>query len=66
MISKLELSDFEFNVAIGLRQKHSEFKKEGNRMPPVNSFDDLILCKDNTETISRLDGIPCLFVHFQF
>lgn len=57
MINKLELSNFDFNVAIRLRQRCSEIKKEGNQMPPVNSFDDFSPWADSTETISRLDTI---------
>lgn len=41
-INKLELPDCEFHVAIGLRQRCSELKKERNRMPPVNSFDEYL------------------------
>lgn len=50
------------NVAIGLRQRCSEFKKERNQMPPVNSFEDYLTRADITVTISRLDRIACLFV----
>lgn len=42
MINKLDLPDCEFHVAIGLRQKCSELKNEGNIMPPVNSFDEYL------------------------
>lgn len=50
------------NVAIGLRQRCSEFKKERNQMPLVNSFDDYLTRADITVTISQLDRIACLFV----
>lgn len=57
------------NVAIGLRQRCFELKKKkkkkkkaGNRMPPVNCFDDYLTGKDITETIQRLDRISWLFV----
>lgn len=59
MINKLKLSDFEFNIAIGLRQRCSEFKKERNRMKPMNTFDDYLTRVDITETILRLDRIAC-------
>lgn len=59
----LELSDFEFNnVATWTRQKCSVFKNEGNRMPPVNIFDDYSPLADCTESISQLNRIACLFV----
>lgn len=60
MVNKLELSDFELHVAIGLRHRCFEFKREGNRMPPVKSFDDY--WADSEETVSRLDRIACFFV----
>ena len=62
MINKLELSNFEFNAVIGLYQRCSEFKKEGNCMLPVSTFVDYSPWTDSIETISQLDGIACLFI----
>lgn len=53
MIDTFELSDFEINLTIILRQRRFEIKKEGNRMPPVNSFDDSLPLADSTESILR-------------
>lgn len=50
------------SVAVGLRQRFSEFKMEENRMPPVNSFNDLSPLADSTGNISWFDRIAGLFV----
>lgn len=41
MVNKLELSNFEFDIATRiLLRRWSEYKNEENRMPQVNGFDD--------------------------
>lgn len=62
MVNKFDLSDFEFIVASWIIPEGSEFKNDGNRMLPVNSFDNYSLWADSTETISRSDRIECLFI----
>lgn len=54
---KLYLSAFEINVLFGWRLRCSEFKKKGNRKPPMTSYYDY-----STETISQIDRKACLFI----
>lgn len=56
-----KLAILQIFLGLGLHQRCSESKNEGNRMSPVNS-NDYYSWADTMETFSRLGIIACLFI----